>query len=348
MNVDSVGIAMTKDNPTYNGFLWDEIKSIPLALTFNAGFSAHPNDISKYSSTTLSQGNIHNDEVFNKILRDMIQAYPVTSPDFASGWAWYSFYLYNVILNATFYQIDMISDVLMHPTIMDTTTSNFAVRLHNFTGDYADGKLIYSIVDVVTGNEAYRVTTNESAGSAYSQYNANFLRNVRRVNNGVIDLTTPLTLADELKIISCIPLSVNGEYHPYWDYVWAIHTDANGKQQKDVNPNKLVDATTAYQAATHGFPFQDGNTGDLLLKPPRMIAIDKPDSDKGSYILGWSFLPWNNSKYYIFDLMANQYKGISPISTENFMTILKLILLGILFGEIIGLIRKGKLSLNFL
>ena len=348
MNVDSIGYAMAKDNPTYNGFLWDEVKSIPDALKINTGIFNHHGDISKYSSTTLTQGNLRADTIFNTILRDEIRSPAITSPDFAAGWAWYSFYLYNVILNATIYQVDMISDVLMHPSIMDNTTSNYAVRLHHFQTDYATTDLVYAIVDVVTGNEVYRVTTNESAGNNYTDFGSNFLRNVRHVNNGVLDLTTPLTFADELKIISCIPFSEVGEYHPYWDYIQAIHTGPDGKVQKDVNTAKLVDATTTYQAKSHGFPFKDGNNGHLVLKPPRMLAIDKSDSDKGSFIFGWSFLPWNNSKYYLFDAMANSYKGINPINSENFMTIIKLILLGILFGEIIGLIRKGKLRLNFL
>ena len=42
--------------------------------------------------------------------------------------------------------------------------------------------------------------------------------------------------------------------------------------------------------------------------------------------------------------MANNYKGINPLNADNFMTILKLILLGVLFGEIISLFTHGKLS----
>ena len=344
MNVDSVNYAMAKDNPTFNAYLWDEVKTLPSALKFNVGQFTYRNDFSKFSSTTLTQTNIDADIIFNQIVKDEIQAPLVTSPDFVNGWAWYSFYLYNVILNETIYKIDMISDVLMHPSIMDTTTSNYAVRLHHFVNGNLDRTLIYSIVDIISGTECYRVTTNESAGKEFSQWGAQFLRNVRRVKNGVVDLTTPLTFADEMKIISCIPFTEEGEYNPYLDYIQAIHIGPDGKLQKDVNKAKIADATTAYQGKSHGFPFRDGFNGNLVLLTPRMIAVDKPDTDTGNYLFGWSFLPWNNSKYYLFDTMANNYKGINPLNADNFMTILKLILLGVLFGEIIGLFTHGKLS----
>ena len=347
MNDQSVANAMAKDNPTNNQMITGEIWEVRSSLGFNAGQFTYKNDNSQYSTTSLTYGQIAADTKFNDILRDEIMAPPITSPDFPRGWGWYSYYFYNTILDATFYQLDFIADIIFNYDIMHNITSNYAVRAHAFNYGQLDYKLTYSIVDVITGNEEYRITTNTSIGETYYDYNAQFLRNVRRVVNGVVDTVTPLSFADKLKIISCIPIGVQ-EYSYADNYFWEIHLDDNGKPQKSVNPKRIQAATTEYQGKSMGFPFKDGSNGQLILKAPRIIAIDKPDTDTGYHIFGWSFLPWNVSQYYLFDMEFNTYRGINPLNSSNFLTILKLFLLGIFAFEVIALFVKGKLSFNFL
>ena len=343
MNDLSTANAEAKDNPTHNWTISYMIKDLKEALKFNAGQFTYKGGNSKYSSTTLTHGQLEADEKLNDILRDEILAPPLTSPDFKRGWGWYSYYLYNSILNATIYQLDFVADIIFNYDIMHNVTSNYAVRIHTFNEGQLSRQLTYSIVDVITGNEEYRITTNTSIGETFYDYNAQFLRNVRKVVNGQVDDVTPLSFSDELKVISCIPISIV-EYQPALDYLWAVHTDSNGKQQKSVNPNRIQAATTVYQGKSNGFPFRDGVNGQLLLKAPRIIAVNKPTTIKASYIFGLSFLPWNESQYYLFDTEFNTYRGINPINSSNFMTIIKLLLLGILAGEIIALFRRGKLS----
>ena len=347
MNDLSTANAEKKDNPTHNRIITEEINNLKEALKFNAGQFTYKGGNSKYSSTTLTHGQLEADEKLNDILRDEILAPLLTSPDFKRGWGWYSYYLYNSILNATIYQLDFVADIIFNYDIMHNVISNYAVRVHAFNDGWLNYQLRYSIVDVITGNEEYRITTNTSIGETYYDYDAQMLRNVRKVVNGVVDEITPLSFSDELKVISCIPIGII-EYQPALDYLWAVHTDSNGKQQKSVNPNRIKDATTAYQGKSNGFPFRDGVNGQLLLKAPRLLAINKDTTIKGSYIFGWSFLPWNESQYYLFDTEFNTYRGINPINSSNFMTIIKLLLLGILAGEIIALFRRGKLSFNLI
>ena len=343
MNDLSTANAEAKDNPTHNWLISYMINDLKDALKYNLGQFTYKGGNSKFSNTTLTRGQLEADEKLNDILRDEILAPPIVSPDFKRGWGWYSYYLYNSILNATIYQLDFVADIIFNYDIMHNVTSNYAVRIHSFNYGQLSVMLTYSIVDVITGNEEYRITTNTSIGETFYDYNAQFLRNVRKVVNGQVDDVTPLSFSDELKVISCIPISIV-EYQPALDYLWAVHTDSNGKQQKSVNPNRIQAATTAYQGKSNGFPFRDGVNGQLLLKAPRIIAVNKPTTIKASYIFGLSFLPWNESQYYLFDTEFNTYRGINPINSSNFMTIIKLLLMGILAGEIIALFRRGKLS----
>ena len=322
------------DNPdhSYAGDLMAE----ELYSQLKSQVGEHVSPYQDFNSTNLTRANIDNDKLFNKILRDEILQAPVTNADATSGLTFSANKMYYILLDSTLHSLDFLVDIMMNPTKSFYSTSNYAVRLHNFDG-YANGDahLVYSIVDVSTGVEHYRAYYDHEKAS--TQVVASYhLRTMRRVTNGIVDKVTPLTNSDYFNIISCIPVKISN--YSYWDnYVAAT--------RNQVSPQDAAKAILQFQQDRATLPFKDGVLGNIDFLGPRVLAIDKPEGDQGNYIVGWKFLPFNNTVYNLFDFNKQTYIGPSPWTSENLITIIKLIALGIIGIEIIGMIARGQLSI---
>jgi hypothetical protein len=235
-------------------------------------------------------------------------------------------------LNSTFYQIPWY-EVLEEPELQLNSLCNYAVRLRFFNYNVLDSKPVITIVDCITGDEKFRVISPDSQNDVKEQNNPSYLRNIKRVTNGVVDMNTILTFGEMLKINTCINTEIIN-YAP-WDAL------QSAKKNTDPTKDPEEQAVTQFQDAVAKLPFVDGNTGEIQLGQIRLFAIDTFEQS-GNYLFGLSFLPWNNGVYQIFDNEAGTYTGYSPINTSNFYTIVKLIGIGLIFFEFYEIITSGK------
>ena len=280
-----------------------------------------------FSSATLNQGNIDDDTVFNKIFRDDISSQQTTAIDATSGFNFWKNKLYYVLLDLTVHKLDFLVDVMMNPGNSMNTNGNYAVRLHNFNAGDSTRYMVYSIVNVVDGVEHYRLHFNNDVTMGLAEY----LRNTKKVVDGVVDQTTPLSTSDIFNIISCFTVEIEG--YSYWDNYIAATRDST-------NAADAANAILQFNKDRARLPFQDGNSGNIKYQRPRLYAVDKPENSSHNYLFGWSFLPFNDTKYNIFEFKSKMFLGPSPWTKQNLTTILKLIALGITFFELLGMLIR--------
>jgi hypothetical protein len=285
-----------------------------------------------FGPSNLTNDNIATDKETQTIMRNQVYIEQNYNVNWAQGWNFWSKYIYKTLLNATFYQIPWY-EVLEEPTLQVSSICNYAVRLHFFEYNVLDAKPVISIVDCISGDEKFRVVAPDASTQVTESNNPSYLRNVKRVTNGVVDMNTILTFGEMLKINTCINTEIVN--YPPWDAL------QSAKKNTDPTKDPEEKAVTDFQDAVAKTPFVDGVNGEIQLGQIRLFAIDSY-TQGGNYLFGLSFLPWNNGAYQIFDNQYGEYVGYSPINTSNFLTILKLIGMGLILFEFYEIIRSGK------
>lgn len=330
------------DNPTNSPIISNFQNDVGQVLQYFVGiYNAPQYDYSQYTSSTLTVDNLTCDSTCNAILSHQTGSYP---PQNEADWSFsFEFFwkkYYNSLLNATVYQIPFYEFPLFDPHSFLDGHSNLAVRMRFFEYDLVNAPPVYSLVDVITGVERFRLFyyLTDHADKPVEWLNTS----CKRVTNGVPDPNTILTFSEILEINTAIPCDVVG-YDPWTalEQYYATNPNAAGKSAAQIG---------TFETAVLADPFVDGINGHITFGAPRLIALDKPVDALPANIFGVSWLPWNESMYYLYDQYKDEWVGIDPINTSNITTIFKLIGLGVLFYELITIFRLGKLpriSINY-
>jgi hypothetical protein len=289
-----------------------------------------------YTQATLTAGNLAVDKSTQQIMSVMTT---VKQDGYSTNWSQAGYfmgqYLYKTLLNSTFYQIPWY-EILESPSLQLDSNCNWAVRLRFFDYNVLYAKPVVTIVDCISGDELFRVVAPDSEDDVNETNNPSYLRYIKRVNNGVVDMNTTLTFGEMMKINTCIITNID-DYNP-WTTLEAA--------KKSNNPGKPTDedSVTAFQNAVATDPFKDGVNGNITMEQIRLFAIDPVDSS-GNFLLNIPFLPWNDATYMIFDNQVGEYVGFSPFNTSNLLTIVKIIGSGILIYETYKMFKNGKIKI---
>ena len=322
------------DNPNNNQDIYDfqnNINEWSIESVSVLGIQTNSN-YTNFTPKDLTSDNLSTDSTTQTIMRNQVFIKQNYNVNWAQSWYFWSKYLYKTLLNSTFYQIPWY-EVLEEPELQVNSVCNLAVRLRFFNYNVLDSKPVITIVDCITGDEKFRVVAPDSQSSVTEQNNPSYLRNIKRVSNGVVDMNTILTFGEMLKINTCINTNIIN-YEPWTTFETA-------KLNTDPTKDPEEQAVTVFQDAVAKLPFVDGNTGDIQMGQIRLFAIDQFEQG-GNYLFGLSFLPWNNAMFQIFDNQIGEYVGYSPINTSNFLTIIKLIGIGLILFEFYEIITSGK------
>jgi hypothetical protein len=288
-----------------------------------------------FTQKTLTAGNVAVDKSTQNIMANMTT---VKQIGYSTNWsqAGYFFgqYLYKTLLNSTFYQIPWY-EILESTSLQLESNCNWAVRLRFFDYNVLYAKPVITIVDCMTGEEKFRVVAPDSENGVNETNNPSYLRYIKRVNNGIVETNTTLTFGEMLKINTCIITNID-DYLP-WTTLEAAKKNTDPTKDPDEN------SVTVFQDAVAKEPFQDGVNGNITMEQIRLFALDPIDSS-GNYLFNIPFLPWNNGTYMLFDNQVGEYIGFSPFNTSNFLTIVKIIGIGIIIYELFELFRSGKLT----
>lgn len=308
-----------------------------------------------FTPSSLTADMISNDKIFNQAIYSYVTGANRYDPSLYPNWSaatdYFSSYWVNTLLNSTLYSVPWY-DMLFDLTYTYNAVGHLAVRYHMFDSQ-PDTIPVLSIVDVDTGEEKFRIPRDADAN----------ITNVRKVINGVMQNDVELSFSEMMQIANVIPTAITG-YAPLDTMYNAIQLLVD--QQKD--PSGEQSYVNNFITQSEATPFVNGTNGnivfgtitDAVYNPsgvsngklvvdyqeydafPRLIAVDRP-SENNQYLFGKTWLPWNNPKYIIYDNYKNSFVGVNPLSTDNFLTILKLIGLGLVFYEIITVLLSGKL-----
>ena len=331
-----------KDNPQNNGDIETFQFSLPL-LAKSPVFSIVANkhyqaDYSNFTTTTLSQDNLDFDTSAQTIMRNQITPpKSVVASNSTFGFWWTTFK--DSLLNSTAYSIPWYN-IVAQPSLSLSSTCNYACRVHVFEGLQYSTPVI-CIVDCITGAEVFRIinessSTDESTNTNSASNNPTYLRNVKRVTNGVVDLATELTFKEMLQINTCIITEV-ADYAPWTTFLKTLSPPDLIKYASGGNPG-----VNTFMTATASTPFIDGMNGNIELSQIRLFAIDKPENTT-SYLLSIPILPWNNGAYDMFDNQLGQWVSYSPFTSQNFTTLIKLVLLVLTGYELLEVVTEKNL-----
>lgn len=288
---------------------------------------------SDFTTSSITNSQITVNQICLAILTNQISV-PYTSAskvNYSQAYNFYSKYVYNTLLNSTFYQFPWY-EILEDPNLQVNATCNYAVRLNFFEWDPNVASPVMSIIDCITGIEKFRILNNPGGQSSSDSATSAYLRNIKRVTNGVVDGSTILTFGEMMKINTCINTAIL-DFAP-----WTAFQNAKLNQ----NPNDTnfeSDAVNAFQDAVAKTPFVDGSNGNIWLSQIRLFAVNKPDG-QNNYLLGIPFLPFNNGQYLMFDNQLGDYVGYSPLTYQNLTTVLKIVFGGLILYEGYKIARK--------
>jgi hypothetical protein len=181
---------------------------------------------------------------------------------------------------------------------------NYGLIGHIFQPSIQDnGTIIFSIVNCNSGVECYRLASSES------------LSTVSKIVNGTIS-TDVLTYYDYFILMNILQIDIS-DYYPYQTFMTTL------------SPPCTASAAECFQTTTNNLGiFYNGTTSiewdwvyaNISKNKPRVLALMNP---KPNYLLGISWFPWNNFKYYPYDNVNNKLLPISPYNFENLTTLLK-------------------------
>jgi hypothetical protein len=300
-------------------------------------------DYSQINMNMLSIQELNNDVAFNQIVAEFTLESQTSGVDYSSLHIVYYFFVMGLLSKLNIFQqpfyFGFTNDVF-------NSTTNLACRYHMYDNTSSP---IISLVDAQSGVERFRLMNYYDDDDMNDKTkNPCIMRNIKRVVSGVVSSSPAnLTIQEMLELGNCIPAYVVG-YNPYSFFTYETE-QAGQKTLSEYGPVNACAQYTVSNALYQNFieqsnitPFVDGQNGDIVFGGPRVLALDKPQPD-ANYLLNWSFLPWNNYAYALYDTTHNTYIQPCPYNFENLYTILKIFGLVWLLKVILSLFFRSSL-----
>lgn len=266
-----------------------------------------------FNASNMTDGQIYYDVAFNIFISNYFNpSNSEPSSSYLSPIKWLFYYF--------FYQIGQVVSWLNYPVSFiqinnpDFFTSNpignYGIMGHVFEPTLTDnGTVNFSIVDCNTGVELYRLASSQS------------LSTINKVVNGN-PTTESLSFYDYLILMNVLQVDLT-EYPPYQTFISTytsltdcLNTNSDPTDCYVNNYNQLGYLYTQTQDIEWNWIY-----ATIMKSKPRVLALY---NTKPNYLLGLSFLPWNNMKYIPYDNINNKVLQVSPYSLDNLTTVLKI------------------------